>query len=231
MQEAKRSHSAHFITLTYDTKHVPITKNGFMELRKRDIQLFFKRLRKRLPGVAIKYYCAAEYSPKPKDRPHYHVIIYNVELSEVQPAWALGHIHYGKLSEASVGYTLKYICKTRRIPAHRNDDRQPEFSLMSKGLGDNYINAKTTKWHLNGERMYCVIEDGKKISMPRYYKDKIFSEENRVLIGKKAALVIREKNQKARVAGGKNFFRNKQEAVDMAYREMAIDANKRNKSS
>lgn len=46
MQEEKVSSSAHFITLTYDTKHSPITRAGYMSLNKRDIQLFFKRLRK-----------------------------------------------------------------------------------------------------------------------------------------------------------------------------------------
>lgn len=33
------------------------------------------------------------------------------------------------------------------------------------------------KWHRADldNRMYCVIEDGKKIAMPRYYKDKLYT--------------------------------------------------------
>ena len=46
MQHEKDAMSAQFITLTYDTSTVPITRNGYMSLDKRDLQLFFKRLRK-----------------------------------------------------------------------------------------------------------------------------------------------------------------------------------------
>lgn len=34
--------------------------------------------------------------------------------------------------------------------------------------------------------MYLNIEDGKKIAMPRYYKNKIYDEHTRQLVGKKA---------------------------------------------
>lgn len=37
------------------------------------------------------------------------------------------------------------------------------------------------EWHMKdlNNRMYCNLEEGKKISMPRYYKDKIYSEQQR----------------------------------------------------
>jgi hypothetical protein len=37
------------------------------------------------------------------------------------------------------------------------------------------------KWHKNDleKRMYIPIEDGKKIAMPRYYKDKMYNEEEK----------------------------------------------------
>lgn len=133
MQEDKISSSSYFITLTYDTAKVPITKNGYMGLSKRDVQLFFKRLRKVNSGK-LKYYLAGEYGGKTA-RPHYHIILFNCDVKTIQDSWDLGSIHYGEVTAASVGYTCKYIQKPRRIPLHRNDDRQPEFSLMSKKLG------------------------------------------------------------------------------------------------
>lgn len=139
MQEEKNSISAHFITLTYDTNHVHITPNGFMGLKKRDLQLFFKRLRKAhakdlaFGGKRIKYYACGEYGGRTL-RPHYHVILFNAKCELIQGAWQLGSVHYGKVSGASVGYTLKYISKPSKIPMHRNDDRLKEFALMSKGL-------------------------------------------------------------------------------------------------
>lgn len=187
MQEDKVSDSSHFITLTYDTKHVRITKSGFLDLKKRDLQLFFKNLRYyhssrgcSLGGKPLKYYAVGEYGGQSK-RPHYHVIIFNARVELMQEAWPNGQIHYGDVSGASVGYTLKYITKPKTVPMHRNDDRLPEFSLMSKGLGISYMSDAMKRWHKNDldNRMYCAIEDGKKISMPRYYKDKIYNSEER----------------------------------------------------
>lgn len=135
MQHEKTAQTAYFITLTYDTKNVNISKNGFMSLCKRDVQLFFKRLRKsHEKGTVIKYFAVGEYGGKTQ-RPHYHIILFNADVNKIQTAWNLGSVHYGEVSEASVGYTLKYMMKKSKIPMHRNDDRVKEFSLMSKGLG------------------------------------------------------------------------------------------------
>lgn len=40
------------------------------------------------------------------------------------------------------------------------------------------------KWHLNDleNRCYLNIDDGKKIAMPRYYKDKLYTEEQRKVV-------------------------------------------------
>lgn len=176
MQEDKKSSQSHFITLTYETP--PISRNGFMSLRKKDCQDFFKRLRYyEKDNTRIKYYLCGEYGGKTQ-RPHYHFIIFNCGTDNISKAWELGHVHFGKVSAASVGYTCKYMAKPSKIPMHRNDDRVPEFSLMSKGLGLDYLTPQMIKWHKDDleNRMYCVLRDGKKISMPRYYKDKMYSE-------------------------------------------------------
>lgn len=193
MQEEKRSSSSYFITLTYETTHVPISKAGYMELKKSDIQKFIKRLRKAHERTgtkmanrtqpSIKYYCVGEYGGRTL-RPHYHAIIFNCNIELMQPAWDMGQIHYGEVTNASVGYTLKYMTKKPRIPQHRNDDRTREFSLMSKGLGENYLTPACKRWHTKDltNRMYCNLTDGKKISMPRYYKEKIYAKEQRQAI-------------------------------------------------
>lgn len=179
MQEERHALSSFFITLTYDTKYVPISKKGYMSLDKRHIQLFMKKLRKDNKNK-LKYYICGEYGSK-TDRPHYHMILFNVDISTIQENWAMGQIHYGGVSEASVGYTLKYMMKEKKIPKHQNDDRVREFSLMSKGLGIKYLTKEMIQWH-NADyvnRLYCNIKGGKKISMPRYYKDRIFNKEQR----------------------------------------------------
>jgi hypothetical protein len=187
VKEGERSQSALFVTLTYNTEVVPITKNGFMNLEKADVQKFMKRLRK-LSNEKLKYYVCGEYGTK-RMRPHYHLIIFNADKEKVEQAWTLdrrplGQIYIGDVNEASIGYTLKYMTKKGKIPMHYNDDRQKEFSLMSKGLGSNYLTEKMLKWHKDNteERMYCNIKGNKKIAMPRYYKDKIYNEFDKIRI-------------------------------------------------
>lgn len=178
LQEGKRATSAVFLTLTYDTQFVPITSTGYMTLNKRDLQLFMKRLRK-VSVNKLKYYAVGEYGGKTM-RPHYHLILFNADVTQIQPAWQLGQIHYGSVTGASIGYTLKYMSKPGKVPLHRNDDRAREFSLMSKGIGSNYLTDNMCAWHKADldNRMYCNIE-GKKIAMPRYFKDKIYEEHER----------------------------------------------------
>lgn len=194
MMEERQCLSANFITLTYDTKYVPITHNGFMSASKRDVQLFLKRLRKCVavhsPHARIKYYLAAEYGGR-TSRPHYHMVLFNVtNLYDVERSWGLGMVDYGNVNYASVTYALKYMDKPKRIPMHSRDDRVPEFALMSKGLGKNYITDKMLAWHHADleNRCYLTLDNGTKCSMPRYYKDKIYSEAQRLAVAEAGRL-------------------------------------------
>jgi hypothetical protein len=188
MKQGEVSESAHFVTLTYDTNKVPISENGFMTLQKTDLQKYFKRLRKLNPDAQIKYYACGEYGGRTM-RPHYHIILFNADIHHIEEAWSLdkkmlGYIHIGSVSDASIGYTLKYMSKGSKIPQHINDDRQKEFALMSKGLGKNYLSSQMIQYHKNDivNRMFVNLKGGKKASMPRYFKEKIYNDEEKRLI-------------------------------------------------
>ena len=58
-----------FLTLTYDEESLP--QYGSLEYR--HVQLFFKRLRKKIG--AFRYFVCGEYGPH-GDRPHYHALIF-----------------------------------------------------------------------------------------------------------------------------------------------------------
>lgn len=191
MQEYKNADNGYFITLTYDSNdltNITITDKGFMALDRRHVQGFIKRLRTAHSRLrkevkrfkSIRYYAAGEYGGK-TGRPHYHIIIFNIHKDLVEREWRRGGVHIGGLSEASVGYTLKYISKQSQIPKHKNDDRPKEFSLMSKGLGKGYLSNDIVQWHkadlLN--RMYVNIAGGKKATMARYYKDRLYTQDER----------------------------------------------------
>lgn len=186
MQEEKKSDSSLFITLTYATKNVSLSRRGGVQsLRKRDLQLFFKRLRrahtKSSESRAIKYLACGEYGGRTK-RPHYHIILFNSQIEKIEPAWGLGSIHYGDVTPASCYYTLKYVMKSYGKNYYRKLGIEKEFRVMSKQLGMSYVNnQKIQKWHKAdvANRLYLNLTDGKKIAMPRYYKDKLFNEQER----------------------------------------------------
>lgn len=205
LKEAEVSSSAFFVTLTYDNDHCPTTDNGFMTLKKSDIQGFFKVLR-RANKEKLKYYVAGEYGGK-YGRPHYHIILFNATLESLIGKayanmhrmgvldldgkqqydcnyWDKGHITVGKLSPASAGYTLKYVSKETNVGVHKRDDRLPEFSLMSKKMGANYVSQAMKEWHLSDilNRMYVQVDERLKIGMPRYYKKKIYTDWQRLRI-------------------------------------------------
>ncbi|QGF19332.1 replication initiation protein [Antarctic microvirus COCH21_V_SP_13] len=176
MQEEKISTAANFVTLTYDTRTVPISPNGYMTLNKRDYQLFMKRLRKLCPDAKLKYYAVGEYGTT-HFRPHYHAIIFNCPDEKLyHEAWGLGAIHVGTVTNDSVAYTMKYIDKLSDHKQHQRDDRLREFPLMSKGIGENYITPAIIQYHnADISRLYLTKQGGHRIALPKYYRQKIYS--------------------------------------------------------
>lgn len=183
-----------------------------MTLNKKHVQDFFKRLRDKyyqhekkwkIEHPPIKYYACGEYGGRFR-RPHYHIILFNAADVPIRQAWmdvcdyntkdhyTIGTVDIRDLTPARIRYALKYMTKESKIGKFDRDDRIKEFSLMSKGLGSNYLTDAMINWHKAdfNERMNIVIEDGHKIAIPRYYKNKIYTEEER----KKLAWHFIEKN-------------------------------------
>lgn len=184
VKQSEVSNTSLFVTLTYDNEHVPIMLkpggSGYMTLVKKHVQDFLKRLRKISPksNGKISYYCAGEYGSQFM-RPHYHLIMFNAEAKYIDKAWTAGSVYYGDVTGASAGYTCKYINKGKAVPVHRNDDRVPEFSLMSKRMGVSYLTPQILKYHRDDvSRMYITMDGGARLALPRYYKQIIFSDPN-----------------------------------------------------
>lgn len=132
----------------------------------------------------IKYFGVGEYGGRSK-RPHFHAIVFNASQEAILASWKLGHVHFGQVSEASVGYCMKYMLKKGCIPMHNNDDRPAEYALMSKGLGSSYITDQNMRWHhASLDRLYVNVKGGIKASMPRYYKDRLLDSSYRNWAGR-----------------------------------------------
>lgn len=227
-QEDKIHMSAFFVTLTYSPENCPTTTNGFMTLDKRDCQLFFKRLRKATGCTTIKYYLAGEYGGKTY-RPHYHAIIFDAPDTAIESSWTLGSVHFGQVSGDSIAYTAKYIDKPKRIPLHEMDDRLPEFSLMSKRMGANYLNPENVKWHAEKEASFVVVPGGYVQSLARYYRDKIFpTKEERFSIARLSARSHAEKfDQDVKEAGSlEEFYRQRFYSIRQAVKARLNNSNR-----
>ncbi|UIB81468.1 replication initiator protein [Flyfo microvirus Tbat2_156] len=181
-QEEKVHTSSWFVTFTYDQP--PLSKAGLMTLCKPDLQNFFKRLRFNTKRKTIKYYACGEYGTNTK-RPHYHAILFDATPEEIEKAWLhnppedrvkRGLLHFGQVSDDSIAYTAKYMAKESKIPMWQGDDRLPEFSLMSKKLGSNYLTPAIIAYHKESFRSYLTMPGGATHAMPRYYRNRIFEE-------------------------------------------------------
>lgn len=88
-----------FVTLTYNDDHLPAipecdefgevdpdVPSSVYYLRKKDLQDFFKRLRKHYSNRTLRFYACGEYGPHPRNgrprRPHYHSIIFGIGLDD-----------------------------------------------------------------------------------------------------------------------------------------------------
>lgn len=129
----------------------------------------------------IKYYAVSEYGTK-FQRPHYHIILLNaLDERNIVKAWTLnnqiiGQVDIGTVTDDSINYVTSYIGKKIGLPLFDYDDRLPEFSLMSKHLGDNYV-KQMASWHINNEYGFTHLDRGK-MPLPRYYSQKIFKNEH-----------------------------------------------------
>lgn len=170
-----------FLTLTYNDDNLPMHGS----LVKKDLQKFFKRLRKRLGDRKIRYYACGEYGEE-SSRPHYHAIIYNMTRADeelITNSWSFGYNYIGSVTLESCKYVAKYIQKTWsnvKDDEYNTTNREHPFQVCSQGLGKFYAMDNKEKILKNG----CIINSyGDKLPVPRYYRKKLeadFSEQGKI---------------------------------------------------
>ena len=191
-----------FITLTYDDVNLPYSENGLMSLHIRDVQLFFKRLRK-LQSDKIKYFAVGEYGGQ-TNRPHYHIILFNVkDFDNVSRCWDKGFVHYGDVTDKSIYYTLKYSVKNLfDFNGDVDDDRVKSKAFMSKGLGLGYLSDNIRRYYADDVSRPVTLLGNRKLALPRYYRDKLFDDGQKI---KRNILLSDVVKQKAERFSDKKF--------------------------
>ena len=179
-----------FVTLTYNDDNLPD------KVKLNDVQKFFKRLRKKcepkkvgdIPNkryVALKYFLTSEYGSL-RNRPHYHAIVLNViplsgtPQEAIEAAWPHGFVYIGTVTSSSCRYVLKYIQKDADLPANLY---QSLFYVMSKGIGKTFLTISNEHNSNNIRDRLCLAVDinGYCRQLPRYYQEKIFGGERRLV--------------------------------------------------
>ena len=176
--ETDSQYYSNFVTLTYNDENLPEGGN----VSKDDVQKFHKRLRSALAAPErFKYYLVSEYGPDGfGHRPHYHAIYFGIpplELHKIEECWNKGFVTIDKVTDGRLAYVTGYIIEKKCFVP---EGREPVFNLISKGLGSSYLETHSD-WHKQGgiiERSY-VPYHGRKLPLPRYYKQKIFSDSQR----------------------------------------------------
>lgn len=190
VHESKLHEHNCFLTLTYAPEHLP--DDG--SLRKRDLQLFMKRLRKRF-GNGIRFYGCGEYG-EDFGRPHYHILLFNCQFRDkvfykksksgetlytsdiVRELWPYGHNSIGDVTFDSAAYVAGYVVD--KINGEKADEHyynpdngvfmQPEFSLMSRrpGIGTGFYERFAREIY----RSDSVVLNGAEFPPPRFYDNK-----------------------------------------------------------
>lgn len=202
MLELQYHDSAYFVTLTYDDFHVPVSyypdpETGEAEmcytLRKRDYQLWMKRLRKAFPNDKIRFFAAGEYGSE-TIRPHYHAIIFGLHLDDLtvykqqrgytyynspslQRTWPNGYAVVGAVTWETAAYVARYVMKKAQgflAEQYELMNLEPEFSLMSRkpGIARQYFDDHPDLYDYEYINV-STPDGGRKFRPPRYY-DKLF---------------------------------------------------------
>lgn len=169
-----------FITLTYNEEHMP--DNGSLDVR--ELQLFFKRLRKKYPHK-IRYYACGEYGPL-LTRPHYHACLFGHAFEdmylwddrgpdplyrspELEKLWRQGFSTIGSVTFKSAAYVARYIMKKMSgdKAADHYGGKKPEFTVMSTkpGIGSKWEATYRADVYPDD----FVVINGKKMRPPRFY--------------------------------------------------------------
>ena len=174
--ELEEHDEAFFITLTYNE-----APDDFVM---RDVQLFLKRLRKRI-NTKISYYLVGELGEKTR-RVHYHAIIfgywptdavlyktkpYNLFISKIlTDTWTHGHVVIGEVNEQTINYCTGYMTKdfgAINFNPTTGEIIKPFMTCSKKpGIGRRYFDRLDPDTLLDRDYIYFK---GSAELMPKYF--------------------------------------------------------------
>lgn len=185
-EELKVSNYSYFVTLTYSDESLKLLaekagKDEINTVASFSVRRFLERYRKKYKK-SLKHFLIPEMGQESSERIHLHGIIFsNKELSleELSKFWKYGRADIGEYCNLrTINYIVKYITKVDIKHKYFN----PKI-LCSPGLGKDFMkqyNIKQTyKYEKGKTREYALLKNGAKINLPIYYRNKLYTEEER----------------------------------------------------
>lgn len=182
-EEIRNDPNAIFVTLTISDESWDILKKRYSlsteeDYIKKMVRLFLERIRKQTKK-SVKHWFTTERGENNTERYHLHGLIWGDANGELTKSlWQYGFVFIGQyVNEKTINYVTKYITKL--------DEKHKNFTpitLCSAGIGKGYLNRSDSE--LNRYREKKTIEtyrlrNGTKINLPIYYRNKIYTEEER----------------------------------------------------
>lgn len=166
-----------FITLTVAPKYY----NDFVKRPQYYIRLFLDRYRKRF-GRSPRHWIINEYGDDPKRsrRLHFHALFFDNEVfrHQLEEVWQYGIVRSSRLrSSSAISYITTYV--TKFLDKWIIDKNEKQFILCSPGIGKAYTcDPSNIAWHHDKGQLRCYRLDfnDRFCAIPRYYRNKLFSE-------------------------------------------------------
>lgn len=214
-EEFKHDNTGKFVTLTFSDESLrelerAVGKKECNAVATLAVHRFRERWRKS-EKKSPKHWLVTELGHENTERIHLHGIIFTEKGEEyIKEKWKYGNIYIGEYcNEKTVNYIVKYVSK--------QDEKHPGYKsviLTSPGIGKGYMNR--TDWKNNrykkGETKETYrLPNGAKTALPIYYRNKIYTEEQRELlwlekIEKEQIYVCGEKINISTESGQKEYY-------------------------
>lgn len=150
------------------------------------IRLYQERWRKKYKK-AQRHFFVTELGHKNTERLHLHGLVWNTAgtnreefREDIQKMWKYGNVYIGKyVNRKTINYITKYITK---VDEYHKGYKQKTF--VSKGMGLQYVKKMAIRHQWRGEKTIVTYKttQGNDIGLPRYYKEKLWTEEQRELL-------------------------------------------------
>lgn len=186
-EEIRHNKDGKFITFSFsDYSYITLGKEikgltGYEkdnEIAKIAVRRFLEKWRQK-NKKSVKHWFITELGKKNTERIHLHGLIFTEKDNEyIKNVWSYGNVYIGDyVNEKTINYIAKYLTKTD--PIHK--EYKPKI-LTSAGIGKGYTDrydAETNKYNGKETKEVYRNRQGIKMALPIYYRNKIYSEEEK----------------------------------------------------